>query len=91
MPLLDFIVKVGPTLPLTQKELIALGLLAQHESLTANSTPAASTSNKLSVPFGRRPQAAQCPELLGSSPDHARSCWRNRLHQARPRRLFEVK
>ena len=33
--LVDFMVKADQTFPLTQKELIALGLLAQHESLTA--------------------------------------------------------
>jgi ATP-dependent DNA helicase RecG len=33
--LVDFMVKADQTFPLTQKELIALGLLAQHEALTA--------------------------------------------------------
>ncbi len=33
--LVDFMVKADQTLPLSQKELITLGLLAQHEALTA--------------------------------------------------------
>jgi ATP-dependent DNA helicase RecG len=33
--IVDFMVKADRTFPLTQKELIALGLLAQHEALTA--------------------------------------------------------
>ena len=33
--IVDFMVKADQTLPLSQKELITLGLLAQHESLTA--------------------------------------------------------
>jgi len=33
--IVDFMVKADQTLPLSQKELITLGLLAQHEALTA--------------------------------------------------------